>query len=108
MMKSPWKDNDVAFEPMFTESIVLTHKNEKQSIEAAVFIDNTADSIVDEALDTDFEEIKVVCKRKDWGYVSKLVRGDLVERTEVNGVKYKVQEIKNDSLMGICILARSI
>lgn len=107
-MKSPWKDNDVAFEPMFTESVVIVHKNEKQTIEAAVFIDNTADSVIDEALDTDIEEIRVVCEKRDWGYVSKLLRGDEVQRTDVNGVRYKISEVKFDTLMGWCIYARSI
>ena len=107
MTKSPWTDNDVAFEPMFTESVVIIHKDEKQTIEAAVFVDSTDDAAIDDALDTDIEQIRVVCKKKDWGYISKLRRGDTVERTAVNGVKYKVQEIKNDFLMGMCILARS-
>lgn len=107
-MKSPWKDNDVAFEPMFTESVVIAHEGKKQTIEAAVFIDNTADAIVDEALDTDIEEIRIVCKKKDWGYVSKLARGDEVQRSEVNGVRYKISEVKADALMGWCIYARSV
>lgn len=63
---------------MFTESVVIVHKNEKQTIEAAVFIDNTADSVIDDALDTDIEEIRIVCEKRDWGYVSKLLRGDEV------------------------------
>lgn len=107
-MKSPWKDYDAAFEPMFSESIVLTHLSKKQTIEAAVFIDNTGDALNDDMIDTDREDIQIVCNKRDWSYISKLSRGDLVERTATNGVKYKVTEVKQDALMGWCIYARSI
>lgn len=107
-MKNPWKDYDAAFAPMFTESIVLTHQDKKQTLEVAVFTDNTGDALTEDMMDTDREDIQIVCNKRDWAYVSKLVRGDLVERTEVNGVKYKVSEVKHDALMGWCIYARSI
>ena len=57
MMVNPWDNIEKAFEQMFTESIVIEHNAEKQTIEAAVFIDNTGDSLVDDALDTDREDI---------------------------------------------------
>lgn len=107
-MESPWKENDDAFMPMFTESIVLTHQKQKQTISAAVFTDNTGDALADDNLDTDREDIQIVCKRKDWAYISKLTRGDVVERIEVNGLKYRISDVQQDALMGWCIYARSI
>lgn len=112
MMKSPWIDNDKAFAPMFTESIVISckrsNKTIKQTIEAAVFVDMTGDAISDNTLDTDREDIGIVCRKEDWAFVQKLLRGDSIERTEVNGVKYSVKEVKHDSIMGWVITARSI
>lgn len=107
-MCNPWKEVDEAFQLMFDESIVITHGGEKATIEVVVFTDNTGDSLVEETMDTTREDIKIVCKRKDWPYMSRLVRGDTIERTTCNGVKYKVQEAKFDALMGWCIYARSI
>lgn len=112
MIKSPWIDIDEAFYPMFTESMVISGKhgqNEfRQTIEAAVFVDMTGDAFEDNAVDTDREDINVVFNKKDWAFVQKLLRGDLIERTMVNGVKYKIQEVKHDSLMGWVVKARSI
>lgn len=110
-MKSPWKNIDEAFEPMFTESVVISgrrgDKAFRQTIEAAVFIDMTGDALTDDAIDTDREDIDIVCRRKDYAFVQKLVRGDLVERTAYNGIKYAIKEIKNDAVMGLVISARS-
>lgn len=107
MENSPWKDNDDAFEAMYDESVVVKHGGEKATLEVCVFTDNTGDAISDEGMDTTREDIKIVCKREDWPYMSRLVRGDSVERTAYNGLKYKVQEAKFDALMGWCIYARS-
>lgn len=111
MMKSPWIDNDKAFAPMFTESIVISgkrgNKTFRQTIEAAIFVDMTGDALTDDAIDTDREDINIVCRKKDYAFVQKLVRGDLIERTAYNGIKYAIKEIKNDSVMGLVINARS-
>lgn len=97
---------------MFTESVVISgsrgEKQFKQTIEAAVFIDMTGDAISDSALDTDREDIGIICRLRDWAFVQKLLRGDLVERTAANGVRYKVKEVKYDSVMGWVISARSV
>ena len=106
-MKSPFEDIDAAFDPMFDESIVLSHCGETQTIQASVFLDNTADPITGDAMETDREEIYIVCKPQDWGYVSQLARGDKVERIAF-GTKYKVTEAKRDAVLGWCIHARSI
>ena len=82
MKISPWKDNDDAFRPMFTESIVLSGIREngtfKQTIEAAVFTDMTGDAMTDEAIDTDREDINICCNKSDYAFVQKLLRGDTV------------------------------
>lgn len=110
-MKSPWTDNDKAYSPMFTESVVISgtrgQDSFRQTIEAAVFVDNTGDALTDDAIDTDREDIDIVCRRKDYAFVQKLVRGDLVERTAYNGIRYAIKEIKNDAVMGLVISARS-
>lgn len=108
MENSPWKDIDDAFEMMYDESIVVKHSNETATVEVCIFTDNTGDSLADETMDTTREDIKIACKREDWPYMSRLVRGDTIERTAYNGLKYKVQEAKFDALMGWCIYARSI
>ena len=111
MSKSPWKDIDDAFIPMFTESVIVSGKHGqnafKQTIEAAVFVDMTGDAL-SENIDTDMEDINIIFNQKDWAFVQKLVRGDQIERTMLNGIKYKIQEVKHDSLMGWVVKARSI
>lgn len=108
MNKSPWKETDKAFEQMFDESVVLTHGSKTNTIKAAVFTDMTGDSITDDNMDTDREDIYLVCGRKDWPFVQKLKRGDKVTRTDYNGLEYKVTSVKNDVIMGWCIYARSV
>lgn len=111
-MKSPWTDNDKAFAPMFTESVIISGKRGqevfKQTIEAAIFLDMTGDALADNTIDTDREDINVVFDKKDWAFVQKLLRGDLIERTMMNGLNYKIQDVKHDSLMGWVVKARSI
>lgn len=74
----------------------------------SVFLDNTADALLDDTMDTDREDIYIVGRKRDWGYVSKLTRGDTIQRTTVNGVRYAVSEVKHDGLLGWCIHARSV
>lgn len=107
-MRNPWKEQDDAFDMMFDESIVVKHGDNKATVVVSVFTDNIGDSLSEDTLDTTREDIKIVCKRKDWPYMSRLLRGDVIERTSYNGVKYKVLEAKFDALMGWCIYARSI
>ena len=111
-MKSPWKDIDDAFCPMFDESVIVrgqrNNKEFSQTIKAFVSSDTTADAYTENAMDTDAEHIDVVFSRKDWAFVQKLLRGDEIERTCVNGLKYRIQEVKNDAIMGWVIKARSI
>ena len=57
MTNSPWKDVDTAFEVMFDEHVVISHKNKKQTIAAVVFTDNTGDALAEDMLDTNREDI---------------------------------------------------
>ena len=112
MTKSPWTDSNEAYGPMFTESVVISGTREtgtfKQTIQAAVFVDITGDALTDDAMDTDMETINICCNVSDYAFVQKLLRGDTVERTEVNGVKYKIKSVKRDDVMGWVIQARSV
>lgn len=56
-MKNPWKDVDTAFEVMFDEHVVISHKNKKQTIAVVVFTDNTGDALAEDMLDTNREDI---------------------------------------------------
>lgn len=97
---------------MFTESIVISglrdDKQFRQTIEAAVFVDMTDDAISEEGIDSDRESINICCNQKDYAFIQKLLRGDLIERTMFNGVKYKIKNVKHDNTMGWVISARSI
>lgn len=112
MSKSPWKDNDDAFTQMYDESVVISgtrgSKAFKQTIEAAVFVDYTGGATTDDMMDTDREDIHICCKPEDVAFLLKLQRGDMVERTAYNGVKYKISEVKRDAVAGWCIDARNI
>lgn len=106
-MTSPFDNTDKAFDVFYSEAVVVTHKGERQTLEVNIFTDATADPLDDSAMDTDREDILLVFNRKDWGYVSKLGRGDTVERTANNGVAYKVSSARHDAVMGWVVRARS-
>jgi len=59
-------------------------------------------------MDTEREDIHLVCRGEDVAFLLKLRRGDTIERTAYNGVKYRIKEVKNDSVMGWVITARSV
>ena len=109
---SPWKGNDNAFDVMYDESVVIsgtrTDGNFKQTIEVALFVDYTSDPTGEDMLDTDCEYIHLCCRPEDVAFLLKLKRGDVIERTAYNGIKYAIQEVKRDYVMGWVITARSI
>lgn len=107
-MKSPFKNTDAAYDVFYDETVVITHGGEKQTLQVNVFTDTTGDTITDAAMDTDREDIMLVFQRKDWAYMSNLVRGDTIERTAYNGLRYKVVQAKYDSIMGWVLHARSM
>ena len=105
-MTSPFDNTDKAFCVFYNEHVVITHGGERQTIHANVFTDGMAEPLTEDALDTDMEEVLFVFRRKDWAYVSKLVRGDTVERED--GAKYRVSSARRDAVMGWVIHARSV
>lgn len=111
-MTSPFKDIDDAFDPMYTECVVISgkrgDKSFRQTIQACVFTCATADALDEMAVDTDREDIRVVCKQKDYAFVQALRRGDVVDREAANGVRYRISDVRRDALMGWVIDARSI
>ena len=108
MSKSPFQDVNDAFDPMYNEDVVIVHETERMTVEVAVFTNGTDDPLTDDLLDSERESIHLVCKRKDWAYVSKLLRGDTIKRTATNGLMYSIYDVKFDALMGWCIYARSV
>lgn len=106
-MQSPFTDTDNAFEVFYDERVVITHGGMRTTLDVCIFTDMTGDALDDNAMDTDRQDILVVFKVVDWPYMSNLVRGDMIERTEANGVKYRIQETKYDAVMGWVVRARS-
>ena len=111
MMKDPWTIDNAAFLPMYNEPVVIRHKEDGKTIEqtasVAVFSAMTGETISPDAMDTDREEINIAFRKRDWGFVQSLVRGDEIVRTATNGKRYKVSEAKYDEIMGWCLAARS-
>lgn len=106
-MKSPWK-TDSAFEPMFDESIWLKSRDGQQNtVQAAVFTDNTAMPLDEDMLESDCEQLNFIVKRVDWPFVQKLTRGDTLKREDFNGKKYTIQDVVSDNALGLIIKARS-
>ena len=106
-MQSPFTDIDAAFDVFYDERVVISHGGERQTLDVNIFTDATGDALTDAAMDTDREDILLVFQKKDWGYMSKLVRGDTIERTACNGLKYKVVDSRHDAIMGWVLHARS-
>lgn len=107
-MKSPFTCCEKAFGAFYDEHVVITHGGERQTVPVCVFTDMTGDPLSDADMDTDREDLYLVFPERFWSYVSKLVRGDSVERTAENGVAYRVQEPRHDALMGWCLRVRSV
>ena len=107
-MKSPWKDNDCAFAPMFDETVAfITPDSKKTSMRAAVFTDGMGDPVSDDMLDTEREDLTFVFCKKDWPFVKNVKRGTTLVRCNYNGLEYAVSEAKLDNCLGWCIKARS-
>jgi hypothetical protein len=107
-MKSPFENIDAAFDVMFTEAItVMINRNgntHKQTIKANVFLDNTELPLDENIMDSNLEQILIICKPKDWAFCKTLQRGDDIIRND--GRKYNVMSVNNDELMGYVITAR--
>ena len=108
-MNNPWKNNDLAFDAMFTEEISITGKRENLDInttlKCVVFVDMTGDPFASDSINTEREDITISVQPKDYGYLEKIKRGDLIFRP-FNSKNYKVTEMKNDVAIGLIIRAR--
>lgn len=108
-MKSPWKDNGNAFDPMYDECIAIQPKTGlKTTRRCCVFLDNTADTLAEDLQETDREDIILAFRDCDAKYINSLRRGDVVIRPECNGKKYTVQVVTRDCVLGLIVKARSI
>ena len=111
-MKSPWDIDDKAFEPMYDEPILIRHteggKPVEQTLMCIVFSDMTGEPISGEAMDTDREDITISFRKRDWGFIQGLKRGDKVARATTTGKTYAVKEAKYDAVMGWVLTARSV
>lgn len=104
-MKSPWKDNDDAFCPMFDETIAIkTIDGNTTSFEVAMFSNGTSDPFSDDMIDTEREDVMFVFKQEDWPFVKAITRGTTI--TACNMKQYSVSEAKLDNCFGWVIVAR--
>ena len=107
-MKNPFIHFDKAFDPMFSEDVILTLKDgKKQTISTCIFDDTTGDALSDDSVDTTREDIQLVFKKNDIAFLQRVSRGDTIERVRF-GKKYKVSESKHDDIFTWIIKARSI
>lgn len=108
--KCPWDCIDNAFTPMFNEHITIHAKDGfDYSISVSVFQDMTDDVLLEEHnMNSKCESLQFIFKDCDWNNVSKVSRGDLIERNEFNGKKYSITEVQHDSNIGNIIKARSL
>lgn len=106
-MKSPWKNNDDAFEPMFDEhASIITPDGKRTTFEVAVFVDGMADPLNDDMMDTEREDVTFMFKQKDWPFVQTLTRGASIIRCS-SSKEYVVSEAKLDNCFGWVVVARS-
>ena len=112
MNKSPWKDIDDAFNNMFDETVVVKCKRDNeefsQTLNVYISVNMTDETILDDALETDREEISLLVVKSDWAYLDKIQRGDLIVRYLQTERKYRVVSIDYDAVMGYSIIAREI
>lgn len=108
--KGPWDCIDDAFSPMFNEHITIHVKDGYDySILVSVFDDITDDVLLEEHnMNSKCESIQLVFKDCDWNMISKVARGDVIERPEFNGRKYSVSEVVHDPNIGNLIKARTL
>lgn len=105
---SPWTDNK-AFEPMFDEVINITSIRDtetlRQSLNCCVFSDCTGETLYEGNVETDRQDIMIVCDESDWKFVQTLKTGDKVKRLS-NEITYVISSVKKDAFWGWIITAR--
>ena len=106
-MKSPWKDiSDSAFEPMFDEYVsIKTPDGKSTSLVVSMFTDGMSDTLTEDMMDTNREDVTFVFKKQDWPFVQTLKRGAVVIRCSCDK-SYSVSEAKLDNCFGWVVTAR--
>lgn len=69
------------------------------------------DDVIDDenTINTEREQIDIICRRCDWDMMRKIKRGDKIIRQESrNGKRYAVESSNYDETMGFVIHAREI
>ncbi len=105
-MCSPFDNIDGAFEPFYTDDVIIETTGGKRQTLACVVFDSALDeAITDESMDTDRAFLDFVFPRRDWDFAKLLRRGDSVTWREM---KLKVQSVDDDSAMGVIVHARGV
>ena len=103
-MQTPFTMIDRAFDPMFDEKVIVG----KQTILACVTMDTGGEVLMDGMVDTEREDIVILCRPEDWGQVKLMQVGDRVRRPEANGREYAISSVDRDRVLGIAVRARSV
>lgn len=109
-MKSPWKDIESPFAPMYDECVVFTLADgARRSVPCCVFLDETGAALAeDAAVETSREDILISTPCVHHDFVRTLRRGDRLSRLETNRKTYTVQSVDWDQTMGLIVKARSV
>ena len=106
-MNSPWDDIDEAFEPFYTDAIIIDTQSGKHTLSVVVFNDATSEVINSSMTNTEVQYIQVICKTSDWPYVKLMQIGDKFHVVSTNS-EYSVDDVAHDATLGILINARSV
>lgn len=106
-MKSPFQDiGEGAYAPFFDDTVSITTKSgESGTFDVSVFQDGIADTLSDDMMDTEREDLTFVFSIKDWPFVKNLKRGDTIQRFATEKT-YVISEAKRDNLLGWVAIAR--
>lgn len=107
-MKSPFRNINLAFKPMFDEHVIVKQKNGTiTTVLACVFLDNTGDALSETSMESSREDIVIAFSGKDiCAFINTLKRGDKVERE--SGRLYAITEVVDDFVLGRIVKARSM
>lgn len=108
-MRSPFTNIDKAFAPFYTDFFsVKTKDGKKTTLRTCLFQNMTGEPFSEDAMETDRQDIMLICKEEDWPWVKKNVsRGDLIQ-SDSSGKKYRVSEVEDDFGVGKMIRAREV
>lgn len=109
-MESIFNDNtERAFMPFNDFAITITTKTgNRETLKVSLFDDIEGEPLSDEvSMDTERKDLQIIARRKDWGFVKTVKRGDTIE-VPPDKKKYSVSSVENDFALGIIIKARQI